>query len=270
MAHNNHDKDIEYIGDSRVRAGTLPNIPRDFSEYPGKTEPFFPNFLLKEWMVAVVVLVGFLILLVEHPAPLGPSAADPTNPSGFIPVPDWYFLFLYQLLKYDFVAGPFVVIGILVIPGLAFGALLLAPFLDTGKERKPSKRPIAVGLMLVSLACVIFLTWAAVDEHHHALELKGPAPVVQPPAHDTSDLPDIVDPESEGADVYAASSCISCHGTELEGGVGPALKGVGNKYSLDQILDIINNGKGDNMPAGMFQGTEEEKKTLAEWLLTQK
>ena len=79
------------------------NIPKDYSEYPGKTEAFWPDFLLKEWMVGAVFLIGYLILTVAHPSPLeGP--ADPTD-TGYIPLPDWYFLFLYQLLKYEFASG---------------------------------------------------------------------------------------------------------------------------------------------------------------------
>ena len=74
-------------------------------------------------MVGAVFLVGYLLLTVAHPSPLeGP--ADPTD-TGYIPLPDWYFLFLYQLLKYAFASGAYNVIGAIVIPGLAFGALII-------------------------------------------------------------------------------------------------------------------------------------------------
>ena len=74
------------------------------------------------------------MLTIAEPAPLG-YPADPTN-SAFIPIPDWYFLFLYQLLKYPWVSGPYVPLGVVGVPGVAFGSLLLAPFLDTGRERR--------------------------------------------------------------------------------------------------------------------------------------
>jgi len=45
-------KGMKFEGDSRISANRKPNIPKDYSEYPGKTEAFWPNFLLKEWMVA--------------------------------------------------------------------------------------------------------------------------------------------------------------------------------------------------------------------------
>ena len=51
------------------------------------------------------------------------------------------------------------------MPGIAFGALLLAPFLDRGPERRPLKRPVATGFMLLSVASIIFLTWESVAHH---------------------------------------------------------------------------------------------------------
>lgn len=132
-------KGMKFVGDSRVPVARKPNIPKDYSEYPGKTEAFWPNFLLKEWMVGAVFLIGYLCLTVAHPSPLE-RMADPTD-AGYIPLPDWYFLFLYQLLKYSYASGSFTVIGAFIMPGIAFGALLLAPFLDRGPERRPLKRP---------------------------------------------------------------------------------------------------------------------------------
>ena len=58
-----------------------------------------------------------------------------------------------------------ILIGALVIPGLAFGALMLAPFIDRGPERRPSKRPFATGFMLLAIAGVIYLTWESVATH---------------------------------------------------------------------------------------------------------
>ncbi|MGH3042495.1 MAG: menaquinol-cytochrome c reductase cytochrome b/c subunit, partial [Gaiellaceae bacterium] len=156
-------KGMKFVGDSRISADRKPNIPKDYSEYPGKTEAFWPNFLLKEWMVGAVFLVGYLCLTIAHPSPLE-RIADPTD-TGYIPLPDWYFLFLYQLLKYTYASGPYNAIGSMVIPGLAFGALLLAPFLDRGPERSPAKRPFAVGFMLLAMAGVFYLTWESAAHH---------------------------------------------------------------------------------------------------------
>lgn len=143
-------KGMKFVGDSRISAERKTFIPKDYSEYPGKTEAFWPNFLLKEWMVGAVFLVGFLCLTIAHEPPLE-KIADPSD-TAYIPLPDWYFLFLYQLLKYTYASGPYNVIGAFIIPGLVFGALALAPFIDRGPERRPSKRPFATGFMLLALA----------------------------------------------------------------------------------------------------------------------
>lgn len=261
MAHSHEDPEkIRYVGDSRVRAGKPKLYPKDYSEYPGKTEAFFPDFLLREWMVAVVVLVGFMALVMADEAPLG-DIADPTNTS-FVPLPDWYFLFLYQLLKYEWSSGVLTPVGTVVIPGIAFGALVLAPWLDKGKERRPSKRPIATGSMLVAIAAVVFLTWAAVDEH-------AKNELAQGGAQGGNENVGIIDKDSEGYEIYQSSSCVQCHATDLSGATAPALLGVGDRYNQDEIIGIINDGKGAMPPQG-DQIEEADKEKLAAWLASQK
>lgn len=245
-------KGMKFVGDSRIPATRKPNIPKDYSEYPGKTEAFWPNFLLKEWMVGSVFLIGFLCLTIAHPSPLE-RVADPTD-TAYIPLPDWYFLFLYQLLKYTYAAGPYTVIGALVMPGLAFGALLLAPFLDRGPERRPSKRPVATGLMLLALAATIFLTWESVVTHDWEAAAEQGKIVAEAE----------IDKESEGYKLYSDKGCLSCHGENLEGGpAGKAL--VDNGLDPEKIKDIAVNGQGA-MPAGIFKGTDEELQKLAEFI----
>jgi menaquinol-cytochrome c reductase cytochrome b/c subunit len=245
-------KGMKFVGDSRIPAERKPNIPKDYSEYPGKTEAFWPNFLLKEWMVGAVFLIGFLCLTVAHPSPLE-RIADPTD-TAYIPLPDWYFLFLYQLLKYSYAAGPYTVVGAMVMPGLAFGALLLAPFIDRGPHRRPSKRPLATGFMLLAVASVFYLTWESVATHDwEAAKLQGKI---------VAEVE--VDHEAEGYKLLEANTCLTCHGAELTGGGGaPALVGV--KLSAEEITEVIKNGR-NAMPAGLFKGTDEELQKVAEFI----
>ncbi|MGD6853650.1 cytochrome c550 [Bacillus infantis] len=63
-------------------------------------------------------------------------------------------------------------------------------------------------------------------------------------------------------DIYK-QSCIGCHGDQYQGGVGPALTGVGDRYSQDEIADIVVNGKG-SMPPGLVP--QEKAGEMAEWL----
>ncbi|HET7628437.1 MAG TPA: cytochrome c [Bacillales bacterium] len=62
-------------------------------------------------------------------------------------------------------------------------------------------------------------------------------------------------------------NCASCHGQNLEGGMGPSLQHIGSKLSKEQILEQIKNG-GGAMPGGLIQG--EEAKKVAEWLAKKK
>ncbi|MGP6150697.1 c-type cytochrome [Priestia flexa] len=245
-------KGMKFVGDSRVPAERKPNIPKDYSEFPGKTEAFWPNFLLKEWMVGAVFLIGYLCLTIAHPSPLE-RIADPTD-TGYLPLPDWYFLFLYQLLKYTYASGPYNAIGAFIIPGIAFGALMLAPFLDRGPERRPAKRPLATGFMLLGVAAVFYLTWeSVVSVDWEAKEAQGE--IREEVAIDT---------EADGYKIMQEQTCLTCHGENLQG--GPAASALtGLDLSAEEIADIAKNGQG-SMPAGIFKGSDEELKTLSEFI----
>ena len=255
-------KGMKFVGDSRVKANNrMVNMPKDYSEYPGKTEAFWPDFLLKEWMVGAVFLIGYLLLTVAHPSPLeGP--ADPTNAS-YIPLPDWYFLFLYQLLKYTYASGPYNIIGAIVVPGLAIGALILMPFLDKGPERRPSKRPLPTAFMLLALASMVYLTWESVVNHDWEAAAKQ---------GEIKEVVDIeIDESAEGYLIFSGEqgkSCIACHGNDMQGGASaPAL--VGNELTAEEVAEVIKNGRG-NMPGGQFAGTDEELQILAEFIASLK
>ncbi|WP_270179314.1 cytochrome c550 [Alkalihalobacillus sp. CinArs1] len=74
--------------------------------------------------------------------------------------------------------------------------------------------------------------------------------------------------EAAAPEEIYSQNCASCHGGDLGGQVGPALNAVGSKLSKDEILDIINNGKGSGMPAGLIQG--EQAEAVAQWLSEKK
>lgn len=258
------DKDATFVGDSRVRAKRIPNISPSYADFPGKSEPFMPNFLLKEWMVAAVGLVAYLILTVSHPSPLT-EKANP-NDTSFVPLPDWYFLFLYQLLKYPWASGDWVMIGIIGFPAIAFGALFLAPWLDAGKERRPSRRPVSTGIMLLSLVGLFYLTWAAMDEHNK----HAPAASHAGSGSAAAPAPAKADPSFKPDQLWTAqTSCKGCHGQNMEGIAAPNLQKIGSQLDASQIEEVIKNGKG-GMPQGMFKGSDEDRKKLAEYLASLK
>lgn len=69
------------------------------------------------------------------------------------------------------------------------------------------------------------------------------------------------------AEAVVQSSCVSCHGGNLEGLSGPALDKIGDKLSEEEIHDVIINGQG-GMPGGIVKG--EEADAVAEWLAAKK
>ncbi|HYK72426.1 MAG TPA: cytochrome c [Pseudoneobacillus sp.] len=71
---------------------------------------------------------------------------------------------------------------------------------------------------------------------------------------------------SNPEDLYK-QSCIGCHGDAYQGGVGPALKGVGDRLSKDQIKEVITKGRGA-MPANMVAADQAD--AVADWLATLK
>jgi len=118
-------------------------------------EIFYPSFLFKEIvvMMLIFILVAIILALV-FPVGLG-NPADPTD-NLFVPKPEWYFMSLYQLLK--FFPGKLEFFATAVIPSGGIVILFLVPFLDKNPEKRPSKRPIAMILMLLAVAAIIGLT----------------------------------------------------------------------------------------------------------------
>ncbi|MFC5699914.1 c-type cytochrome [Cohnella faecalis] len=286
MAHKQDPNEkIVYVGDSRIRKRDNKNVvPPDYTAFPGKSEAFIPNFLLKEWMVGVVALVGVLVLVISEPAPLG-YPANPLN-GAFIPMPDWYFLFMYQLLKYPYTSEDFIVFGTALFPALLFGGLLLAPFLDTGKERRFYRRPMASSFMALSLVAVIYLTWVSWDHYQFELKASGTIPEhiereikaeeaiekgLPRPIPGKEKIPAMVAADDVAfTGTMKEAQCIACHGAELEGGGAPALRGIGDTLSKEELVATITNGKGDGMPPFKGKLTDEQIDQVATWLSKQK
>jgi ubiquinol-cytochrome c reductase cytochrome b subunit len=120
----------------------------------GSPRPFFPYQAARDaTMVALVAVV--LVAYARHGAPPLEGPADPTDAS-YIPRPEWYFLGLFQLLKYF--PGRWEVVGAMVVPGLAAAFLALLPWVDRGTERHPLKRRAITGAVALGFVSVVALT----------------------------------------------------------------------------------------------------------------
>ena len=137
---------VRYYGSS----GTPQNTPEEMKT--GK--PFYPDQVFEDVVGMLILFVVLAVVALSVPVPLE-DVADPTN-ADYDPRPEWYFLFLFQLLKYF--QGPFEVIGTFVIPTVGMVLLLLLPFLDRSERAVLWKRPVALTVTTVSVAGIVLLT----------------------------------------------------------------------------------------------------------------
>jgi ubiquinol-cytochrome c reductase cytochrome b subunit len=112
-------------------------------------------------MAAVFVTICSLafiepVVLLEEATP---------DPGEYHPEPEWYFLFLFQMLRLKIFAGEFgQFLGAVAIPGLFLALLAALPFIDRNPERNIFKRPIAlVSWIVVMLGIVVFTVSAIIN-----------------------------------------------------------------------------------------------------------
>lgn len=65
-------------------------------------------------------------------------------------------------------------------------------------------------------------------------------------------------------DIYKNAGCLGCHGEQYQGGMGPSLKGIGDKISKDEIKGFLTNGSPKGMPAGLVK--PEQMDAMVEWV----
>src|ERR1700731_4368424 len=102
---------------------------------------FYPRQVLMDLSLTALLIIGLGLLCFFVPMQLGP----PANPADaqYVPRPEWYYLPIFQWLKYWHGAGS--VVGILIIPMVLAVGIVTLPFFDRSVERRPWKRPMAIG-----------------------------------------------------------------------------------------------------------------------------
>jgi len=215
-----------------------------------RREAFYPRQVFMDAMVmlGVFFLVAMLALTVEFPLA---DRADPADHT-FTPVPEWYFLFFYQLLKY--VSGPLEPLATWVLPGLFVLGLLLWPFLDRNPERRPSSRPMALASGTVFLLVVFGLLGTSLWNLHMT-------PKIDPSV-------------ARGKVLFSKHHCMACHRIHGEGGkVGPDLSYVADQrpdrqWHLRHYRDPRSVSPGSTMPA--FSLADKDLNDLASYMLSLK
>jgi menaquinol-cytochrome c reductase cytochrome b/c subunit len=174
---------------------------REYYILKNQGKPFFPYAVLKDSLMACIVLLVIILMSLFLGAELGPKA-DPTT-TTYTPRPEWYFFFLFELLR---VVKPpaLVFIATIGIPTICMVLLILLPFIDRNPERHPLRRPVATIAGITTIAAMAFLTIeGALAGPPTAIELK-------------------VAPQYEhGKNVMASSGCLGCHRVGDNGNAGP-------------------------------------------------
>lgn len=115
---------------------------------------FYPNFLFKEAVAALIVVIAVVAMALLMPMKVG-DPADPSD-SSFKPRPEWYFMAPFYLLKVF--PSSLEVIPTVIGPILTFVFLLILPFVDKNPEMHPKKRKLAMSLMGGGVLLTILFT----------------------------------------------------------------------------------------------------------------
>jgi menaquinol-cytochrome c reductase cytochrome b/c subunit len=241
-------------------------------------KPFYPYAMFHDTImsfVVVLVIVGLASLWYftssEEPGDsgvLGPRYAEEADPgtTSFVPRPDWYFYFLFYLLRI-FKWPESVILGTVGIPTIALILLTLVPFLDRRPERRLVRRPVAVVAALLVIASMGVLTY------------KGATAKESLPGETLALVPNWVEQQGlsaegeKGANIFAQAGCTSCH-TYLGAGTpnlgAPDLsaegaKGRGKEFQIKHLKCPSCVNPGSPMPP-FANFTDEQYNQLATFL----
>ncbi|WP_217922370.1 menaquinol-cytochrome c reductase cytochrome b/c subunit [Miltoncostaea oceani] len=212
---------------------------RDYAQAKAEGKPFFPYAVYKDLIIATLAIGLVITFAIWHRVEMG----EPVNPAStdFVPRPEWYFFFLFELLKIFKGQNALmpVIMATFIIPNILMVLLILTPFIDRNPERRIEKRPIALVTGIVVIAFLAYLTNKGASEEASAadgLPLSGL--------------------ESNAAALAGSQlwleNCTSCHMIAGVGqpGPGPNLSDVGTKnvVSADTAEEFLKNPPG-SMPA---------------------
>jgi menaquinol-cytochrome c reductase cytochrome b/c subunit len=218
---------------------------REYSLLKSQGKPFFPYAVAKDSLMACIVLLAIITMSIIFGAELGPKA-DPTT-TTYVPRPEWYFFFLFEVLRVikPAVLTPVATIG---VPTLCMVLLILLPFIDRGPERRPERRPVATVAGVLTIGAMAYLTYlGAVAGSPTEIDMKAP-----------SDLKGAALQKYEaGKLVTAQSGCLACHkiGENGNGGPGPNLSKVGERLPREAIARTLVN---PTAPMPSFAGLQRD------------
>jgi menaquinol-cytochrome c reductase cytochrome b/c subunit len=215
-------------------------------------KPFYPYAMLHDTIMSLVVVsvIAGLAIVWKYSTPgdhhntdpgwLGRLYDEPADPGtiNFVPRPDWYFYFLFYLLRI-FKWPSTVVIGTVGLPTVLLVLLLAIPFIDVRAERRLLRRPVAiVAAILVVISMGVLTFKGATAKEALGSELVGHVPAWAAKEGFTGNQKAVA-----GAKLFAVAGCLNCHLYIGDGGRNlgaPELtaEGAKNKGAAFQIAHL--------------------------------
>ena len=232
------------------------------ADVKARGKPFYPYAMFHDTIMSLVVVCTIVGLAViwkwsatgpvphdpTHKGLLGPVVDPPANPgtTSFVPRPDWYFYFLFYLLRI-FKWPESVFLGTVGVPTIALVLLLMLPFMDRRRARRPSARPVAMVAAVLTIVSMGVLTWkGATANEALASEVVQSVPKWIKDEH----LPPSAVP---GVNLFARAGCTACHTYD---GVGGALLGAPDLTEIaNRHLGIATQIKHLNDPSSVTPGS---------------
>jgi quinol---cytochrome c reductase cytochrome c subunit, bacillus type len=183
-------------------------------------KPFYPYAMFHDTVMSLVVVSLIVVMAViwkftanegtgeDDSGWLGKLYDEKADPgtTNFVPRPDWYFYFLFYLLRI-FKWPESVVLGTVGIPTIAVVLLLAFPFLDRSLERRPMRRPVAMVAALLTIASMGVLTYKGAT----AKEPLAAENVALVPEWAAQQGFPVDSPAGDGANIFAQVGCMNCH-----------------------------------------------------------
>jgi mono/diheme cytochrome c family protein len=210
------------------------------ADVKARGKPFYPYAMFHDTIMSLVVVTVIIGLAAiwkwsafgphhdpTHKGLLGPEVDPPADPgtTSFVPRPDWYFYFLFYLLRI-FKWPESVFLGTVGVPTIALVLLLALPFLDGRRVRRPSARPVAMVAAVLTIVSMGVLTWkGATAQEALASEVIQEVPRLIQVEH----LPPAAVP---GVKLFATAGCTACHTYAGVGGSNlgaPDLTAIGTR-----------------------------------------
>ncbi len=214
----------------------------DYAKAKEQGKPFFPYAIYKDTIVASLVVGIIIFLAIWARVEVGPEVDSTTD--SYVPRPEWYFFFLFELLKVfdgSHALKP-VIMATFIIPNLLLGILFLWPFIDRGPERRIWKRPVSMALAVILVWFLTYTTYKGATSSHGGGELA-----IEVPESDTEAF--------AGKQLFQESGCLNCHTVAGVGGnLGPNLTEEGSKahgidWHVNHLKDPQSVVPGSPMPA---------------------